>query len=119
MFEMNLSALRSDLAELQAIRRELDAQADALETFCRQLPQAIREPEAVRQLQKQKRDLVGEADQALQLCRALEQITRLVSRTESMLTQRPDCMHLKLDFAPPAEINLQLEEQTEGIRITW
>lgn len=116
---MNLTALQQDLAELQAIRRELDAQAEALDTFCRQLPQVIREPEAVRQLQKQQQDLVGEADQALQLCRALEQITQLVGRTERVLAQRPDAMQLKLDFAPPAPTTLQLEDQTQGIRITW
>ena len=119
MFEMNLPALQNDLEELQTLRRELNAQAEELDALCRQLPQTFQQPELVIPLQKQQRDLVSEADQALQLCRALEQITRLVSRTESMLAQRPDFMHLKLDFAPPAEINLQLEEQTEGIRITW
>lgn len=116
---MNLSALRNDLAELQVIRRELDAQADGLERFLRQLPQVIKEPEAVRQLQKQQQDLLDEADQALQLCRALEQIAEMVGRTEAILAQQPDSIHLNLTFAPPAETNLQLESQTKGIKITW
>ena len=53
------------------------------------------------------------------LCRALEQIAGLVSRTETRLAQRPDTLNLKLEFAPPAETELRLEDQTRGIRITW
>lgn len=119
MFEMNLPALQNDLEELQTLRRELNAQAEELDAFCGQLPQTFQQPELVRQLQKQQRDLVGEADQALQLCRALEQIAGLVSRTETRLAQRPDTLNLKLEFMPPVETELRLENQTRGIRITW
>lgn len=119
MFEMNLPALQNDLEELQALRRELNAQADGLDVLCRQLTQTFRQPELVRQLQNQQRDLVGEADQALQLCRALEQIAGLVRRTETTVAQRSDSLGLKLEFAPPAETELRLETQTRDIRITW
>lgn len=119
VLEIDLSALGNDLAELQVIHRELAAQADGLGTICKQLPQAIQEPEAVRQLQKQQQDLIGQADQVLQLYRALEQIVRLVSQTETQVIRQSDFIYLKLNTEPPAPIELQLAEQTQGIRITW
>lgn len=117
MFSMNINALQSELTEWAEINRAMQACEQELENTCAVLPQVLSAPELCGQLKRQRQDLLHEMEQAQQLYRAMEQITQRVVQTETKLTQQPDSLHLT--FWAPAAVQLKLENQTSGIRITW